>query len=230
MGDLSGDTGTISTPNVTKYVCTYERTTRVLAQTVAYTIVLRRKPQKHPSCIFGSGTIIFSNADDVITRICAPTVKPKTIRSIYTLTKIIVASTVNMTFNISYKTYRCGGQVSDAAGKISTPQFPNRYNGDLECSWLIKSPGEISVKINFTNVQLLDNDCDKSHIVVYNGDLINKPRIGKFCGPSIPYDVIKSQTNSLLVEYMQTSDSKSKGFSLSYEKVEKGLNFDCWHL
>lgn len=224
VGDLSQDTGSIREPeNTTDYVCTYEHSTGKTDQTVAYKIIyLNTIRKQNINCAYVLGSIIISSGN-TLAKICEKTRNPYIVRSPYPTTVIKVMSTLNtgVKYNISYETFKCGGIITNVMGVISTPNYPNRYNGYLECAWVIKLSADNTVKINFTSVQL-DNECEKSYIIVYNGDLPTKPRIGQYCGQTLPTNIIQSQYNSLLIEYKQSFDSNSKGFSLNYEEVQNG--------
>ena len=52
-------------------------------------------------------------------------------------------------------------------------------------------------------------------MAVYDGDSLNSPLIGKFCGDVIP-EVIKTRSNSMLVEFITDATVSKEGFVASY--------------
>ena len=52
-------------------------------------------------------------------------------------------------------------------------------------------------------------------MAVYDGDSLNSPLIGKFCDDVIP-EVIKTRSNSMLVEFITDATVSKEGFVASY--------------
>ena len=57
--------------------------------------------------------------------------------------------------------------------------------------------------------------CIYDWVAVYDGDSLNSPLIGKFCGDVIP-DVITTRSNSMLVEFITDYSVQKEGFVASY--------------
>lgn len=132
-----------------------------------------------------------------------------------------VSTRVELNFTISYNTYNCGGIVNDQEGFISSPSFPNETSRLIECNWMIKVDEEQTVNLTVLSMDLGD-DCEKSFIVIYNGDRPLSPTFGKYCGTNKP-DAIISQSNSLSIEYRNEKDITGTGFRLKYEAISEGM-------
>ncbi|KAL3289762.1 hypothetical protein HHI36_023157 [Cryptolaemus montrouzieri] len=150
-----------------------------------------------------------------------PTSDPVIIRTA-SLTTIVGVSIKGMdsNFTIDYEYFPCGGNIKGETGTINTPNYPNKYNKQLECAWVLKLPDEHQIKLNFVSINLGD-DCEKSFIIIYNGEYPTSPRIGKFCNNNLPGS-ITAQKNHLFVEYHHEENSTGIGFNATYEPVIKG--------
>lgn len=131
-----------------------------------------------------------------------------------------------LNFTVLFKTFKCGGKLSEALGQrgtISSPNFPNPATESVQCAWLI-SLSSSQIKVNFTTFELQD-DCAQNYVDIYNGGSSEDPHIGRFCKNNKP-PVIVSQRGNLLIEYKYdiAINDTSKGFSLDYEPQQKGLN------
>ena len=57
--------------------------------------------------------------------------------------------------------------------------------------------------------------CVYDWVAVYDGDSLNSPLIGKFCGDVIP-EVIKTRSNSMVIEFITDATVSKEGFVASY--------------
>lgn len=128
-----------------------------------------------------------------------------------------------LNFSLSYKTYPCGGYRTVGEGYITSPGFPSKSASEFKCSWILSQPNDLPISINFTTFDLGDS-CEKNFVIVYNGHVPTAPRIGKYCRNKLPEN-IKSQRNSLLVEYHTAEGSTVGGFNFTYEPLVQGKEF-----
>ena len=88
-----------------------------------------------------------------------------------------------------------------------SPNYPQTYGDDIDCRWLISSPGVNNYKLTFLNIQTPPSDILK----VYEGQNIHGNHIGTYSGYRSPPRIVSNGSNMYL---RFTSDS---GF-LSYNK------------
>ncbi|XP_066304567.1 uncharacterized protein [Branchiostoma lanceolatum] len=79
----------------------------------------------------------------------------------------------------------CGNPtvLSGDSGTFTSPEYPNRYPNDAECSWTISvTPGKI-VKISFERFSLeVSGTCNYDSLTLYDGTDRNAPEVKKLCG------------------------------------------------
>ena len=68
--------------------------------------------------------------------------------------------------------------------------------------------------------------CIYDWVAVYDGDSLNSPLIGKFCGDVVP-DVIKTRSNSMLVEFITDYSVNKEGFVASYRTTFGEIDSGC---
>ena len=43
----------------------------------------------------------------------------------------------------------CGGHINAESGQIQSPNFPNKYGNNEDCTWVITAPAEATIILNF---------------------------------------------------------------------------------
>ena len=92
--------------------------------------------------------------------ICGHLDVPLVVRSPYRTNDVmfktnrIKYSPPDLGFNITYKTFNCGGKYTGPTNTIQSINYPSQYPVNTECVWLLEYPeGEqIVVFINYTNI------------------------------------------------------------------------------
>lgn len=99
-----------------------------------------------------------------------------------------------------------------AFGYIVSPNYPNPYSQNRDCSWIISaSRGH---KITFRVIDFLleaHKHCRKDSLDIHDGPSLNSPRIGRYCGASRPFPVTSSG-NKLFIRFKSDSALEFKGF------------------
>ncbi|XP_076027535.1 cubilin [Genypterus blacodes] len=115
----------------------------------------------------------------------------------------------------------CGGFMSTPMGLIGSPD-PNldgRYEPRMDCVWTIEVPVNQAVNLSFTSFDLESSPtCRYDYIKVYDGDNMNFPLFGKFCGNSMPA-AIRSSGNFLTVHFVTDGSVQRRGFNATYRGV-----------
>ncbi|XP_050497170.1 cubilin-like [Diabrotica virgifera virgifera] len=229
QGDFSKENGVITNPETTNkiYSCqwVHQRTDVAKERTFAVALTVNTSHEKSESACSYSPVLVEITAADKKTslfKVCATTTAPVVIRSPFLVTKLSAAAAMKFTLNFTatYSTHDCGGMVHDQSGVISSPGFPNKPSKSYECAWLLSVGAGQTINITTLSLSLGD-DCEKSYLVVYNGELPTHPRIGKFCKNTKP-EVLISQSNKLWIEYKHDQTSTGTGFMLKYEAMSSG--------
>ncbi|XP_039470178.1 bone morphogenetic protein 1-like isoform X2 [Oreochromis aureus] len=118
-----------------------------------------------------------------------------------------------------YKCAKCGESLQDSSGNFSSPGFPNGYSAYTHCVWRISvTPGE-KIVLNFTSMDLFRSHlCWYDHVEVRDGFWRKAPLKGRFCGDTLPAQIISTDSR-LWIEFRSSSSWVGKGFSAIYEAI-----------
>uniref|UniRef100_A0A3Q3MXM2 Cubilin n=1 Tax=Mastacembelus armatus TaxID=205130 RepID=A0A3Q3MXM2_9TELE len=115
----------------------------------------------------------------------------------------------------------CGGYLSMPTGMFGSPDpnFDGFYEANMNCLWTIEAPVNMAVNLTFSSFDLESSiTCRYDYIKVYDGDSINFPLVGTFCGNSIPADFVSSG-NFLTIHFVSDSIINRRGFNATYRFV-----------
>uniref|UniRef100_A0A3B4F981 Cubilin n=1 Tax=Pundamilia nyererei TaxID=303518 RepID=A0A3B4F981_9CICH len=123
-------------------------------------------------------------------------------------------------FHITYTTSPsdpgCGGTFTDSEGVIISPNWPNNYNHNRQCIYLIRLPEGGQVALNFTDMDLESHSgCAFDYVEVRDGRTETDPLIGKYCGNTPPAPVLSS-SNVLWIRFKSDSSVSRAGFRAVY--------------
>ncbi|XP_059143588.1 uncharacterized protein LOC131930938 [Physella acuta] len=117
----------------------------------------------------------------------------------------------------------CGGLLTDQAGTILSPNFPDSYPNDAICSWTITVAEGQVVAFRFTSLNLERESEFRciDHVQFFDGPGPQFSRIeGYFCGypdeSILPNIVIRSTKNQMHVRFQSDWSGSRPGFSGSY--------------
>ncbi|XP_047455679.1 cubilin [Mugil cephalus] len=115
----------------------------------------------------------------------------------------------------------CGGFLSTPMGMFGSPD-PNldgRYEPRLDCVWTIEAQVNQAINLTFTSFDLESSStCRYDYVKVYDGDNMNFPLVGTFCGNTIPAYFVSSG-NLLTVRFYTDSSVQKQGFNATYVTV-----------
>lgn len=132
-------------------------------------------------------------------------------------------------FSFSYVTVTagCGGHrtltsVSDT-GFISSNNWPNNYEENTECIWMISGPQTHLIQGAFdSNFYIESHDsCVFDYVEVRDGSSASAPLIGKFCGNTAPAPVTTS-SNAMYVRFSTDYSITHQGFKMTYSTARCG--------
>nr|DBA25188.1 TPA: hypothetical protein GDO54_012746 [Pyxicephalus adspersus] len=126
-------------------------------------------------------------------------------------------------FNASYHK-SCGGYLHANRGLITSPNYPENYPANQNCTWhVVVTPG-FTVVTHFDpafEIENSDTSCNNGeYIELRNGPDGSSPALGtgngKLCGRDTPSSM-HTTDNELLVQFISDSSNEAKGFKLHYE-------------
>ncbi|KAK0043849.1 multiple epidermal growth factor-like domains protein 11, partial [Biomphalaria pfeifferi] len=121
----------------------------------------------------------------------------------------------------------CGGDLSDQAGVITSPKFPNTYPDNSSCQWHIAVAENQVISLRFSRLDLdryNDQNC-MDHVIFFDGPSQQYPQIGTtYCGynneESTLGILIRSTGNTLTVVFESDGLGSRTGFSASYRAID----------
>ncbi|XP_026144649.1 CUB and sushi domain-containing protein 2 [Carassius auratus] len=103
----------------------------------------------------------------------------------------------------------CGGTLRGQSGVITSPNYPQEYNNNADCTWtVLAEPGD-TIALVFSDFQL-EEDYDVLEITGTEGSS------QWFTGPNLPSPIISSK-NWLRLHFTSDGNHKLKGFSAQYQ-------------
>lgn len=120
-------------------------------------------------------------------------------------------------------------------GNITSLNYPNNYEPDSNCQWLLRTEASHTLSFQFLDFDLEDHEnCSHDSVAIYDGPepkddkLLLKTCGSQTMGPDSNGTArpgftkpLRSRTNEMLI-VMQTDETvEAKGFSAQYEMVSR---------
>ncbi|CAL1529132.1 unnamed protein product [Lymnaea stagnalis] len=131
-------------------------------------------------------------------------------------------------FNATYKAVPngCGGKFSARNGRISSKNFPETYDHNSVCEWLITVEQYHAVALTFLNFHLEGDNCTYDYVDVYDGNSTESTQLGHFCDIHTP-PAFRSTGNQMFIKMVADSSQSHQGFLAEYKTACGGnLNAD----
>ncbi|XP_004605400.2 cubilin [Sorex araneus] len=113
----------------------------------------------------------------------------------------------------------CGGflQTGEAPIFLFSPGWPERYNNNIDCSWLIQAP-DSTVELNLLSLDIESHKtCDYDKLVIFDGDSYLAPQLAVVCGRDLP-GPIRSTGEYMLIRFVSDMSVSRAGFNASVHK------------
>lgn len=116
---------------------------------------------------------------------------------------------------------QCNYALRKDKGFIKSPQYPNSYANNLNCSWQIVVPIGKQIVLNSEQFKLENSyNCESDALYIYDGPnerskLYSKP----YCHKNGPKNVTSSG-NSLFIRFITDKLDNARGFLLKYDSVK----------
>ncbi|XP_054159895.1 LOW QUALITY PROTEIN: cubilin-like [Oppia nitens] len=130
-------------------------------------------------------------------------------------------------FHITYASVAgipgCGGTLTAEKGTLSSPNFPNRYENNIDCDWIIRVHPMERIEIKFSLFDLEShNQCSFDFLEIREGDNSESPLINRLCGQQMPRPIV-SNSNKLWIKFKADVSQTGQGFRAEYTTVCGGL-------
>ncbi|XP_070174131.1 cubilin-like [Littorina saxatilis] len=138
-------------------------------------------------------------------------------------------------FSASYVTQNattaCGRTLTAQTGIITSPDYPNNYPHNRNCTWTISVPTGQQIRLNFTQFSLEQHfSCNYDYLEIRNGGFDTSPLVGRFCGSLLRNSALQapivSHSNRLWLRFKSDGSSSSSGFQLTYDGTATGCGGD----
>ncbi|XP_077973794.1 bone morphogenetic protein 1-like [Styela clava] len=118
-----------------------------------------------------------------------------------------------------YQCNTCGYTLQDTSGNITSPNYPQYYPAESHCIWRISvTPGE-KIVLDITSLDIYESEgCYYDFLEIRDGHWYRSPKIGQYCGRSLPA-TITSTDSRLWLQFRTSTYYQGRGFTLKYEAV-----------
>ncbi|XP_070547508.1 cubilin-like [Ptychodera flava] len=114
----------------------------------------------------------------------------------------------------------CNGDVFvEEEATVSSPNYPHKYPFYDQCTYNIRTqPGNL-LQIHFMHFEIENStDCAKDRLLIYDGRNESWPLFGKYCGFSLPSNIITSG-NSIHLMFLTDGSVEQTGFEATITAV-----------
>ncbi|NXG01683.1 CUBN protein, partial [Sakesphorus luctuosus] len=113
----------------------------------------------------------------------------------------------------------CGGVFQATSGEIHSPNYPQPYNNNTDCSWVIQVDYSHRVLLNFTDFDIENHhSCDYDNVAVFDGPNNEAPLLGKLCGTQHPPPITSSK-NLMYIRLHSDTTIQHRGFSAHFTEA-----------
>ncbi|KAH8397987.1 hypothetical protein KR222_008302, partial [Zaprionus bogoriensis] len=131
----------------------------------------------------------------------------------------IVHNSSSVSFRLEYRIVGCLYELHAESGSFESPNYPNMYPNDVECSWLIRAEEGHVIELTVLNVDIQESvNCTKDVLVITNSDIEVHPK-SRHCG-TIPKLVYTSSGPRLHVHFNTDASHNGRGFEASYRVIK----------
>ncbi|XP_034536246.1 inactive serine protease PAMR1 [Notolabrus celidotus] len=117
----------------------------------------------------------------------------------------------------------CGGVIQRTQGHIALESYPT----NARCEWTVQVEKGSSIEMRFTQLSLeSDHNCRYDYVEVRDGDDLNSPVIGRFCGDRLP-PATEISGNRLHILFSSDGYNNFDGFVLTFQERSAIKNPVC---
>ncbi|XP_056376863.1 uncharacterized protein LOC130273681 isoform X2 [Hyla sarda] len=110
----------------------------------------------------------------------------------------------------------CGGWLKAFSGQFHSPGFPQSYEKDMNCIWVIEVPLGYYVILEFLSLVIEEHrNCEYDYVMAYDGMESDQRVLGRFCGSQLP-PRIHASSNVMTVIMRSDSSVEMDGISVQF--------------
>ena len=83
----------------------------------------------------------------------------------------------------------------DPSNYITSPNYPQQYGNDIDCRWLISSPGGNNLTLSFLDFK---TESSSDILIVYEGSNVHGSLIDTYSGDNTPSPIVSNGNNMYL--------------------------------
>ena len=110
----------------------------------------------------------------------------------------------------------CPSSANGSYGNFVSPNYPDNYPDNLNCSWGITVPSGYRVQVDFDTFEVEDTH---DYLRIYNGPSSSSPQLASLTGSLSTPCTLFSSGPSLWFNFVTDSTVTKKGFKASYSAV-----------
>ncbi|XP_029168402.1 cubilin-like [Nylanderia fulva] len=115
----------------------------------------------------------------------------------------------------------CGGHYSKSNGVIRSPNYPDNYPSEKDCTWIIEAQNRHRIILTVNHFELEKHlNCAFDYVEIRNGGYNSSPLVGKYCS-EIPSE-IPSQTNQMYIRFVSDFSRSFQGFEIQWDSTTEG--------
>ena len=115
----------------------------------------------------------------------------------------------------------CGGDMTAPTGSLTSPNYPQPYHHQAECTWRISVGRGSRLHIVITDLDMeQSDDCRYDYIQLYEGSSsVRTKSLGKYCQGGDGPRIIQTKSNAVLVKFRSDRSNSGRGFQLHYSTI-----------
>ncbi|XP_041917184.1 inactive serine protease PAMR1 [Alosa sapidissima] len=120
---------------------------------------------------------------------------------------------------------KCGGVIRRRQGHVTLESYPI----NAKCEWTIYVNRGMTVDLRFSMLSLeFDHSCRYDYVEVRDGDRMDSPIIGRYCGSESPPPIISSGY-SLHIRFVSDGYNNFDGFFATFQEASACSSSPCLH-
>ena len=127
-------------------------------------------------------------------------------------------------FSFMLFTASCGGYLNGNNGTFTSPNYPNKYGNNRQCSWIIEVPEYHKIELTFQNFSVEEGF---DFVEVFDGKTLASKSFGKFNNDQKP-PVITSTANTMRITLISDISNSFEGFLAKYKASKLILLYFFW--
>lgn len=126
---------------------------------------------------------------------------------------------VDSGFRLEWYNEGCGGLLTHPKGTLLSPNFPSKYNHEIECKWEIAVEYGHSIEFTIHELDMEPSDTCSFDSLIFAHDKNFTDIITRLCRPIHQPLTITTQGHKVYVKFESDESDNAKGFNASYKTI-----------